>query len=85
MHEGDPLAVRREPLLAAVQGVHVAVDADDVGPRAVLEDRLGVTAQPERRVDQERAVLVGAVEGGCHESDDPVEQHRDVAGVRHRA
>ncbi len=85
VHEGDPLAVRREPLPAPVERVHVAVDADDVGPGQALEHGLGVTAETERGVDEEGAFLVAAVEGRCHESDDPVEQHRDVAGVRHRA
>ena len=45
-----------------------------------VEHGLGVAAQTERRVDHDRTVVV---ECGRQKSNDPVEEDRDVAGVRH--
>ena len=74
----SPNGASRSP--AAVQGVRVAVDADDARLRAPGEDRLGVPAEPEGGVDQDGA---GALERRRDEGDDPVEQHRDVGGRCH--
>ena len=57
----------------------VAVDADDAGLGAAGEDRLGVAAEPEGGVDEDRA---GSLQRRRDERDDPVEQHRDVGGSR---
>ena len=74
---------RREPLARDAQRVRVAVEADQADAREALEERLGVTAHAERRVDEDRAV---ALERGREQLDAAVEQDRsvDVAQVHDR-
>ena len=71
---GEPLPREGERLL-------VAVEPDDARGGAGLEQRLGVAAHPERRVDEDRALVV---EGRREEGNDPVQEDRDVGGTRHR-
>ena len=66
---------RREPLPGDPQRVLVAVEADEVDAGEPLEERLGVAAHAEGRVDEDRAV---ALEGGCEQLDAAVEEHRGV-------
>jgi hypothetical protein len=80
VHEGHPLGVRREPLAAAVQGVGVAVDADDPRLGEPLQHRLAVAAEAEGGVDEHGTRLR---ERRRDEGDDPVEEHRDVGGGGH--
>ena len=80
MHERDAVAERREPLPRDPQRVLVAVEADEVDAGEALEERLGVTAHAEGRVDEDGTLRV---EGGCEQLDAAVEEHRgvDVAQV----
>ena len=70
----------REPLAGDAQRVLVAVEADEADAGEALEERLGVPAHAERRVDEHGAV---ALEGGGEQLDAAVEQDGgvDVAQV----
>ena len=70
----------RQPGAGELEGVLVAVDADDVGLRAPVQDRLGVAAETEGRVDEDGP---GALERRGHQRNDPVEEDRDVGGTAH--
>ena len=80
VHPAEPVAVRRQPPPGELEGGGVAVDADDAGVLEALEDRLGVAAEAEGAVDEDRA---GVVERGGEQCHDPVEEHRDVRGAGH--
>ena len=82
MHQGEPSGRGvPQPLPGELEGVLVTVDAEDASLGAALQHGLGVTAQPEGRVDEDSA---RPVECGRHESHDPVEEDRDVGGIGHR-
>ena len=78
---GEAVTVRGEPLAGHLERGGVAVDADHPRLRQPLEDGLAVAAEPEGAVDVDRA---GCLEGRRQEGDDPVEEHRGVAGRAHR-
>jgi hypothetical protein len=82
VHGGEPVTEGREALAGQAQGLGVAVETDDAGETAPGEQGLAVPAQPQRRVDQDGTFVV---EGGMQESDDPVEEHRDVGRRGHDA
>ena len=77
----EPVTEGAEALAGELERGGVAVDADDPGVLALRQDGLGVTAEPERAVDQD-GTLVG--QGRRQESDDPIEEDRSVAGRAHR-
>ena len=80
VHEREPVGVGLEPLPGDAQSVLVAVEADEVDVGEPLQERLGVTAHPERRVDEDRTV---SLEGRGEQLDAAVEEHGgvDVAQV----
>jgi hypothetical protein len=82
VHAGESVAEGSEPLPREPEGLRVAVDADDAGDPDPGENGLGVTAEPECGVDQDRPLVT---ESRLQESDDPVEEHRDVGGRGHRS
>ncbi len=75
VHAGEAGPVLGQPLAGEREGLGVAVDADDPGERAALEDRLGVAAEAERRVDEHGTLVV---QRRGQEGDDPVQEDRDV-------
>ena len=75
VHERHAVAERREPLPGDRAGRPVAVEADEVQSGEALEERLGVAAHAERRIDEHGAV---ALEGGGEQLDAAVEQHGSV-------
>ena len=77
----QPVGVLLEASAGASECLGVAVDADEVGLGEAGEQRLAVTAEPQRAVDEDRA---GPGERRLQELHDPVEQHRDVGGGGHR-
>ena len=89
-HVGDLVVHRVHQRGAALEGsqpgagqlerVRVAVDADEVGLGAPVEDGLAVPAEAEGGVDEDGA---GALERRRDQRDDPVEEHRDVGGSGH--
>ena len=72
----------RQPRAGQLEGVLVAVDADDVRLGAAVEHGLGVAAETEGGVDEHRA---RALERRGHQRHDPVEEDRDVGGTRSSA
>ena len=80
MHERDAVAEAGEALARDAQRVLVAVEADELDAREALEERLGVAAHAERRVDEDGAV---ALERGREQLDAALEQDGgvDVAQV----
>ena len=75
MHEVDAVGIGGQPLGGQRQGVRVAVDADELCPRAVLQQIEAVAGQAERGVDEHGAVVV---EGRRQEFADPRQHHRVV-------
>ncbi len=82
MGEGDSVTETGEPGLGAGQGLGIAVDADDVQVGEAVEHRLGVTAEAQGRVNDNRPV---PHHGGCEEVHDAVEEDRYVLCVAHAA
>ena len=84
MHQREPVGIRGQPLSREVQGLLVAVDPDEAGLGAALEDGLGVPAHAEGAVDTYGS---GLSEGRFEQLDDPVAQDGPVSlrgwGFRH--
>ena len=80
MHESGASLEGGQPRAGEVEGVLVAVDADQAGLRALVEDRLAVAAEAQGRVHEHRA---RSLQRRGHQRNDPVEEDRDVGGTAH--
>ncbi len=75
MREVETLAVRSESLTASRERRRIAVEADQRELRVRGEQRFGVAAEAERRVDDDRRP---ALESRTEQREYAVEHHRDV-------
>ena len=85
MDECDTLTEAFQSASGQVQGLGVAVDADQDGVRTAGQDGLGMTAHAQGSVDMHRTApapgqiaLLGTVEGGGEQLDDPIPHDGDV-------
>ena len=76
VHERGAIGVRRQPLAGQAQRGRVTVEPDQPGLGAALQERLGVSAEPEGGVDEDGT---GLLQRRGEEGDDPVEHDGDVA------
>ncbi len=77
LEERDPLGVGSESFPGDLEGLPVAVQADQAGPGILFEEDQGVTGQPQGAVD------VGPLPPGVKEFDDFGGQDRAVSVLRH--
>ena len=79
--EVDAVAERGEPVAAAGQRVLVTVEADEGQLRVGAQQRRGVAAEAEGRVDGDGGL---SGEGGGEQAEHPFEQDGDVGGIGDR-